>query len=60
MFVGGMAMLLLAFVLPVKQLVWWGVLPITILVSLISVGYSYLCYRTEKNQPESIQEPKNF
>jgi len=54
MFAGGIAMLLLAFVLPVEQLMWWGVLPITILITLVSVGYSYFCYRAERKNSETV------
>jgi uncharacterized membrane protein len=54
MFVGGIAMLLLAFLLPTEQLVWWGILPISILITLVPVTYSYFCYRSEKKDSETV------
>jgi uncharacterized membrane protein len=53
MFAGGIVMLFLAFLLPVEQLVWWGIVPISILITIVPVGYSYFCYRAEKKNSET-------
>ncbi|HEY4415274.1 MAG TPA: SdpI family protein [Verrucomicrobiae bacterium] len=58
MVAAGICMLLGMLVLPAKYLIWWDVLPISILSTMIPAGYSFFCYQAEKKNPEMLTEQK--
>ena len=55
MVLGGIGMLLATFLLPTEQLVWWGIVPVSILITIVPVVYSYFCYRAERKNSETVQ-----
>lgn len=45
---GGVCLIFASFILPSSALIWWAVAPISIVISIVPLVYSYFCYRSEQ------------